>query len=632
MPTNRAVVLALLVVGATVGGFVLATASPPGTESAPTAQSTGLETFESADAFERYVERADRAYGATGIGFDGGVTMAVEDASVSVKLETSTAAAIAPPRHSETNVQEIGIGEPDVVKTDGEYAYFNPNGPYRFRPEHRETNVHVLSVDPPGSVEEIGTIADNGRLLRANDTLVVLGSDAVVGYDVSDPASPEVVWNRTVEGHVADARLMDGQVYLVLSSGIDRQPCPVQPLEGVSTACTQVLRPSTVLPADATYTVTRLDAQTGEPDGTRSIVGPRNSVVYMSENALYLTMTQPTPRGELMVDFLLEEASDELPASAVEHLEDVEEYELSDRARYYEAQYVLNTWLRTLDQEEREQMHQALSARYEDYTGERLRELTNTRVVSVSTEDLSVEATGQVPGEPLNQWALDEHNGTLRIATTVRAPRTMWSGANSSNDVYTLDEDLEVQGSVTGMSDGQEVFGVRFVGDTGYVITFRQVDPLHVIDLEDPENPEEKGELKLPGFSRYLHPLSENRLLGIGEEDGMVKAVIFDVSDPTDPQVEHSRVLQARWSAAVENHHAFLRDARHDAFYIPTEYGGQVFSTEDLSTHYDVSVNQPQRAIYVGDYLYVFGRSEVAVIDETTWERTDGMDIEAPQY
>ena len=628
MPPIRAITLALLVLGASVGAVVLATGSPPGTDRPAPEPSTGLQSFESAEAFATYVERANREYGAQSrfVGFDGGVAVAETTAvNMAAPLEDSTKLQTTEQRYATTNVQEIGIDEPDLVKMDGETAYFSPFGQYYHAPNEAPKGVHVLSTEPAGNVSHLGTISDSGRLLRVNDTIVVLGDDAVVGYDVSDPAKPEQVWYRALDGQVRGARLLDGEIYLVVAQGVDRGPCPVEPLSGVTTPCAEVLHPPQVVPTEATYTIAKLDATTGEPDGTKTVVGSRDSVVYMSEESLYLTLTKPTPRGELLIDFLLTEARDELPERSIDRLEEVRGYTLSDRARYYEAQHVLESWLSTMDEADRREVQERLDDAYTDYTRDRLRELTTTQIIEVGTADLSVQATGEVPGSPLNQWALDEHNGTLRIATTVSAPRTRWSPANTSNDVYTLDSDLDVQGSVTGMSDGQRVFGVRFVGDTGYVITFRQVDPLHVIDLADPENPEELGQLKLPGFSRYLHPLGEDRLLGVGEEDGKVKTVIFDVSDPTDPAIEHSRVLGLSWSAAVDNHHAFLYDDRHEAFYIPSRYGGRVLSANDLSTLDEPTVTEPKRARYVGDYLYVFGEREVQVIDERSWETVDSL-------
>lgn len=632
MPPSRALVLVVLVIGASVGTVAL-NASPPGTDPIDTSGPTGFQTFASAADFTEYVQQANREYG-TAPRFDafGGQGLEVADGGVNVDVVMTTGSSMKAetPRYSTTNVQELGIDEPDLVKSDGQVAYFSPYGEYYHSYRESPKGVHALSVSPPGTIEQLGAINDSGRLLRVNDTLVVLGTDAIVGYDVSDPQNPSQVWHRSLDGSIRAARLMDGQIFLVMASGIQRQPCPVEPLDGVSTPCAEILHPTTLVPSDTTYTVTRLDATTGEPGDSRTFVGSRQSVVYMSEDSLYVTLTQPTPRGELLTEFLLAEAGDDLPDHAIDRLERVRGYNLTDRALYYEAQHTLDSWLATMDTEERKAANEELAAKYENYTREHIRDLTTTRIVEIGTQDLDVEASGSVPGRPLNQWALDEHNGTLRIATTVEAPRMRWRPANTSNDVYTLDSDLDVMGSVTGMSDGQEVFGVRFMGETGYVITFRQVDPLHVIDLSDPTDPEEKGQLKLPGFSRYLHPLSGDRLLGIGEEDGRVKTVIFDVSDPTDPRIDESRILRSSWSAAVNNHHAFLEDPRHDVFYIPSEYGGQVMSTETLETKHRVGITRPKRAIYVGDHLYVFGQNEVEVIDETTWERTDSLWLSPP--
>ena len=632
MSSSRPVLLALVVV-AFLGGVVLATGTPPGTTSEAEAAPNDLETFDSRADFQEYWAQSNRLFDTR----RGRLSFGAE------RLDSTTAVNVATtggdgafesqsgPRHSSTNVQVAGIGEPDLVKTDGSVAYYSPPKSFVHGADEPPRALHVLDVSPPGSIDSVAAINDSGRLLKANDTLVVLGSDAVVGYDVSDPENPERTWKRGLDGRIEGARLLDGQLFLVVGSGLQQPTCPITPVEGVAATCTDLYHPAQVVPAEATYTVTRLDATSGEPDGTLSFVGSRDSVVYMSNQSLYVTMTRPAPTGEVLTEFLLTRMRAELPRESVEHLERVQGYDLTDQARYAEARNVLDSWLASLDEQERTRMQAHLSEEYREYTNANLREFTRTQIVEVDADAMSVAATGSVPGEPLNQFALDEHEGHLRIATTVSAPSVRWQGANSSNDAYVLDDDLEIAGAVTGMSDGQEVYGVRFEGETGYVITFRRVDPLHVLDLSDPEAPEERGQLKLPGFSRYLHPLGDDRLLGIGEEDGRVKTVIFDVSEPTEPEVAHSRVLTAHFSAAAHNHHAFLRDARHEAFFLPTDYGGRILSTENLDELHRVTVNDPQRAVYVGDHLYVFGREEVSVIDERDWNRTRLFDLPVPQ-
>ena len=115
--------------------------------------------------------------------------------------------------------------------------------------------------------------------------------------------------------------------------------------------------------------------------------------------------------------------------------------------------------------------------------------------------------SGTVQGYILNQFSMDEYQGNLRVATTT------W---NNDNALYVLDKSMNTIGSVTGLAKGESIYSVRFMGDKGYIVTFRTMDPLFVFDLSDPTKPVVTGELKIPGFSNYLHPVGENLILGIG--------------------------------------------------------------------------------------------------------------------
>ena len=222
-----------------------------------------------------------------------------------------------------------------------------------------------------------------------------------------------------------------------------------------------------------------------------------------------------------------------------------------------------------------------------------------------------------------------ESTPPVSVATTVSTRRE----SQSANDLYVLNESLDVVGSVQGMAEGQRIYAARFVGDTAYLVTYRRVDPFHVIDLSEPRNPEELGQVKLPGFSQYLHPLGDDKVLGIGREDGQVKAVVFDVSTPTDPEVLDSKLIDDEWSAIARTHHAFLHDPKHGVFFLPGSEGGYVFSYgEGLEMERRIDTRgAAQRAMYVDDYLYVFGSEELVVVDETDWERVDTLDFEGPE-
>ncbi len=168
-----------------------------------------------------------------------------------------------------------------------------------------------------------------------------------------------------------------------------------------------------------------------------------------------------------------------------------------------------------------------------------------------------------MPGELLNQFALSEDRGVLRAASTTGL------GDDAESLVTTLadrDGRLVRLGAVGGLGRGERIYAVRFLGDTGYVVTFREVDPLYTLDLADPARPVVRGELKIPGYSAYLHPVGDDLLLGVGQNatpDGQVTGLqlsLFDVSDLARPARLAQVDLGSRYSGseAEWDHHAFL--------------------------------------------------------------------------
>ena len=609
---------------------------------------TGVSYFDGEAEFREYVQASQRlgsggapvarASGAAGGGDGGGGdAVAEQDATVETTGGTATAADTgsgADTRVGTTNVQVAGVDEPDLVKTDGEHFFYAPRERYRVvrttaasgdgvaGPEPREQpDTTVIHIDEPAAPEVAAEINESGQLLQTGDSLVVLAPDELVGYDVSDADEPERVWSHPLNGSLVTARLVDGRLYVVTASGVDPAgPCPVEPLGGAApVACTDIAHPETQVRADATYTVAAIDPATGTAPDATGLVGTRaNTVVYADGEDLYLTYTERTDRTAVLTDYLV--TADALPAGVKA---DVRRIEASDRPRREQLRAVndrVQEWAARSDREERE-VYSELTDGLQEYLGERKRTLTRTGVVRVELgERLEVAAHGSVPGEPLNQFSLSSHDGTLRVATTVPG----YGGGGSENDLYTLDRGtLDRQGSVTGMGEGQRVYAVRYVGETAYVVTFRQVDPLHVVDLSDPADPVERGALELPGFSTYLHPVDKDHVVGVGEEEGRVKAVLFDVSDPTDPVVDDSLRLEAGWSAVADSHHAFTIDRRHEVFVLPA--GRQALAVDYTDSSLDVqrrveTAEPVTRARYVGDYLYVFAGQTVTVLDELGWD------------
>jgi len=493
----------------------------------------------------------------------------------------------------------------------------------------------VVDVSDAGDPAVIGDVPAGGQLLLADDVLVVQNDRALYGYDVSEPDDPQQLWRKELNASVVTARLLDGQVYLVTRSGIDlSDPCPIAPFgaDGPAVDCSEVYHPTRPATAEVTYTTSVLDPESGEVRDSVSVVGSRqHQATYVSENAVYLTYSRQASHFELFSTFLLNNKSDVLDDLAERRIRELREMNISQQAKAAELRVILQRWYQRMPEDRREEVRETISEDFRAFLNENRRDLVRTGIVRIDVGDgLSVEATGEVPGYPLNQFSMDESDGRLRIATTVGR---QWGG-RTSNDLYVLDDDLEIVGSETGMADNERIFSVRFLEDTAYLVTFRRIDPFHVVDLSNPEDPTELGNVELPGFSRYLHPIGENRVLGIGEENGNVKAVIFDVSDPSNPTVEDDLILDERWSAVSQTHHAFLQDERHGVFFLPGSRGGYVidYTDGDLSVERRVeTVGAARRAMYHDDYLYVFDREGMVVVDETDWSTVERLDFDRPR-
>jgi inhibitor of cysteine peptidase len=666
--TARTLAVVMLFVGALAGvGLTLAVLGPaaPGTatgtsqDDPSTAGTTGpslsgdaatVAQFQNRTAFEAYVAAGQRRAGSS---TRWRVTAAVEtpravaDTAVSMEAGGPSSSSAPPERIAETNVQVGLLDEPDIVKTDGRNFYYAPPQRHYYpveprperdtavekrRPEREPPETHVIDASDPDAPAVVSRINTSGKLLQTGDRLVAFESERVVGYDVSDPQNPTEAWSKPLNGSFVTAREANGTVYLVTESSVGLgTECPIRPLGAANAiACTDIYRPGTQIPADSTYSAFSIDAADGTVEDSVSFVGTaRSAAVYMSPDALYVTYTQRADRAKLVGSYI--QQFDRAPQSVRDRIAEIQSYDISTASKLREMRVTVQQWIHSLPAEQRQEVQEDYRSGLSTYLAEHKRTLTRTGIVRVDVNDgaLSVDSTGVVPGTPLNQFAMDQHDGTLRIATTI--PRT--GDAESENDLYTLDaHSLERQGSVTGMGDDQRVYSVRYVGDTAYVVTFRQVDPLHVVDLSDPADPAERGTLELPGYSSYLHPVDDDTLLGIGEEDGQVKAVLFDVSDPANPKISDSKIFDQHYSSVAETHHAFLMDRKHGVFVLPAGTESLVVNYTDGDLTREATIETDQRATrtrYVEDSLYVFAGSSVTVVDETTWEETTTLSLDS---
>ncbi len=516
---------------------------------------------------------------------------------------------------SETNVQETGVDEPDIVKTDGRRIVTISN------------NV-ITVVDVTGEPTEIGKVRLEGGWAReaflAGDKLVLISDgdggfavpypledsvsrevepsgddDAEAGFapEETEPAPPIVEapyfenWRETtkvttidlagaptvtdvleMEGRYLSARAVDGTARVVLTSRPDDLPFlyPQNPSgeERAAEANRDIVNESTVnqwVP----------DFQRRNAGGTVLDEGQLVPCDRIHRPEAFAGFEMLTVVG---LDLL---ADDVVPTDATGVLASGETVYASTESLYV----ATNRWFDTFPVE----------AGAERIVEERY----TTSVHKFSLTDgggAEYQASGAVDGHLLNQFSLDEADGYLRVATTAGSP---WGGGPDAESFIAVLEQsggaLTEVGKVGGLGKGERIFSVRFMDDVAYVVTFRQVDPFYVVDLSSPTDPTVVGELKIPGYSSYLHPIGDDLVLGVGQdadENGRTlgaKVSLFDVSNRADP------VELAVWTGGGESytdaewdHRAFTWWGPENLAILPlSSYGDQFFGAVVLEVTRD---------------------------------------------
>lgn len=510
-------------------------------------------------------------------------------------------------RSSTTNIQVSGVDEPDILKNSGEKIFYSPERSYFYGDS---ANTSVFSTVPAENFSEIDEIPVNGRMFLTNSSVISIGEN----ISSFDRETHELQWRENLNSSIEASRKINDSIYFVLRKSASSS-CPVRPMESRIMPCTSFYYPGSGS-ADTTYSLIEMDADSGEVLNSNGFVGERsNSITYISEDAIYLTYSEEASQTDLMMEFLESEGDEYLDSETMERIEELQSYDISEASLRSEVGRAIEEYFSGLEDssEARKEFEEAM----DEYVSDRKRELSTTSIAKFDL-DLELEAEGEVPGTVNDRFSLDASNEGLRVATTVG--ETWQFNVETENDLYTLDKDLEKVGSVKGMGVNERIYSARFIDDKAYIVTFRRIDPFHVIDLSDHENPELKGELKLPGFSSYLHPLQEDRVLGIGEENNSVKAVIFDVEDD-EPSIVDSKVLDDYYSDISSNHHTFQIDRENKVFFLPGSEGGHFFSYENgLEEVKYVNMTDARRSAFVNQNFYVFGDTEASVIDIESWE------------
>lgn len=494
-----------------------------------------------------------------------------ETAQVQNNTEKSLDAALAgsplPPNYSSTNVQVAGVDEADIVKTDGNYIYqVNHQRVIIARAYPVEELKIVSSVDFAGyglSPQEIyvddkhlvviGHTSNAGpiRIQSQNNSVEICpplplqNTVKAIIFNIEDKTDIRKLREIELEGNYVSSRKIGASLYIIANNSIYYYPNQEDPVPlpcyrdtilkeaFIKINCPEIRYfPNFIKPNFLMVAGFNLE-QPNEGVKVSTYLGAGENI-YASTQNLYVAETT--------------------------YLRDVVSVDENTDAK-------LKTLIRPMVDKETQVHRFTLSEGKATYNG-----------------------SGKVPGTVLNQFSMDESDGYFRIATTKGDP---WNSDEytSKNNIYIMDPDLKVIGRIEDIAPGEKIYAVRFMGTRGYLVTFKNVDPLFVVDLKDPQNPTILGALKIPGYSDYLHPYDENHIIGFGKDSveiaqkdwqgkgidstafymGM-KIAIFDVSDVSNPIEMFSEKIGDRGtdSELLKNHKAlfFSRDKNLLAFPI----------------------------------------------------------------
>ena len=530
------------------------------------------------------------------------------------------------PASSSTNTQEVGVDEGDTVETNGTHVFVAG-----------QDGVRVIDVAEARVVETIDVPEGTHQLLLDDDRLLVVtqpwsgAEDTVTSlYDVTDPGTPTLLRRSHLEGRIVATRAIDGTARLVITSSLAARLPFVYPQQfGLDEVRALAENRRIIAESEVEAWLPRWFDEAGD-----------GSFGEMGASLDCATVAAPDDFAGLGISWI---ASIDMHAGT-------SPVGVAGVVSNGEIVYASSTniYLATVSWDW-----------YYPVTGTPAsNQQPPTMIHQFSLGDdgsATYVASGAVPGQLINQFAMSELDGDLRVATTT----TDWNGTNASESaVYVLrpqGSELVQVGAVGGLGVTEQIYAVRFLGTQAYVVTFRQTDPLYVIDLADPTNPVVSGELKIPGYSSYLHPVGDGLLLGVGQDAGLdgrtqgTKLSLFDVSDPANPR-EISSLPIGGYSDAEWDHHAFLYWPEDGTIVIPVSsswqgcgraidclaadisspgggvvvaqlQGTQLVGTGTIQHEYDNGSgcwNPLQRSMIIGSEIVTIGFDQVKFTDRST--------------
>jgi uncharacterized secreted protein with C-terminal beta-propeller domain len=514
-------------------------------------------------------------------------------------------------QYSETNVQVKGVDEADIIKNDGSYIYTV------------SSNVlFIITAYPGEEAKVISRIKLEDRpesIFIEGDKLAVFGnvySESVYSsirwrptygmtylnvYDISDKTNPGLEKEFKFEGSYFRGRMSDGYMYILTSTYPEYRIDPLPVLYEGNTK--KEIPIGHIYYYDIPYQnamfVNIHSMKLSDPStlDSHSIAVEGSQEMYMSEDNIYVTYTEYINEYDIQKRITMDVLGPNLTSEQEAFIDKVKKTDNDILGKYEKDNKIYQVYERILysmSQDERDELQDGIQEKLKDKLEEiKYFQYTVINKIGIDSGKITPVANAKVPGRINNQFSMDESSGVLRIATTLDQHWSSYGSqqTKSSNSVYTLDSDLKQLDALEGLAEDEQIYSTRFIDDRLYMVTFRQVDPFFVIDLSNPNKIKELGKLKIPGYSKYLHPYDEDTIIGIGQEatstgriNGL-KVSLFDVSDVANPKELAKYTTDDRYasSTALWEHKAFLFSKEKELLVIPA-YN---YDYEDRSSNYN---------------------------------------------
>ena len=517
--------------------------------------------------------------------------------------------------YSSTNVQVENVDEPDYLKNDGKYVYIVSRNTLSIIDAYPAEDASlILKIALDVEHQYIQNMFLNGDRLvifynGQSDREIIPEFDFIprqsydpvthaLIIDVSDRENPSILKDYSIDGHFMDARMIGDYAYFVTNSHIDHQypRFPAIMEDSVPIMTPEAFYFDNIEEFSNFNTLTAIDIF-GDTINSETFLMGYTGTFYVSENNFYLTYQQYLPFGfhEDSRDRFFDVIVPLLPASVQDEIKSIQSDSSPSSAQQWSMiSEVMQNSYNQMSKDQKDKLFEEIKEALIQYDTKIQEDTRKTIIHKIAIDEEKIEyvAKGSVPGRLLNQFSMDENGDRFRVATTTEI-HTQYKGTIRSNAVYILDENLNIVGGLDQIAPDESIFSARFIDDRLYMVTFQQIDPFFVIDLST-DTPKILGELKIPGFSNYLHPYDQEHIIGVGRDtreigDNRVqqlgiKIALFNVADVSNPIVADDIIIGDRsaHSEALHNHKAFFFDKTRGVLSIPIT--GDANELDELSS------------------------------------------------